>query len=89
MAELKPCPFCGGTDIRCSFKVSGRFIIQYRVAMFCNDCHTYGPRVLTIKKEHDDYRGRDAVTKDEKYEAAAAEAWNRRGEDEKRKNGRP
>ena len=81
--ELKPCPFCGGTDIRCSFKVAGRFIKQYRVAMFCNDCHAYGPRILTIKKEHDDYRGRDAVTKDERYEAEATEAWNRRAEDGK------
>ena len=80
MPELKPCPFCGGEDIRCSFKVSGRFIKQYRVAMFCNDCHTYGPRVLTIKTDPDDYRGRCLITKDEKYEAAATEAWNRRAD---------
>lgn len=85
MAELKSCPFCGGVDIRCSFKVTGRFLKQYHVAMFCNDCHTYGPRILTIKKEHDDYRGRDAVTKDEKYEAEAIEAWNKRAESEELK----
>ena len=78
MAELKPCPFCGGKDIRCSFKVKGRFLLQYQVAMYCNHCHTYGPRILTIKKEHDDYDGRRAVTNNEKYEADAIAAWNRR-----------
>lgn len=29
MAELKPCPFCGGTDIRFSVKKTGRAVIEY------------------------------------------------------------
>ena len=38
MAELKPCPFCGNTDIRYSLKITGRFDVGYHASMYCNKC---------------------------------------------------
>lgn len=47
MSELKPCPFCGGVDIRFTNKTTGGRGNQKRhVAMYCNQCNTYGKRTL-------------------------------------------
>ena len=78
MEELKSCPFCGGTDIRHSLKISGKRDIYYHSVMYCNKCHTYGPRVMSEKFDHNNYKGRYAIEKDESLKIKAIEAWNRR-----------
>lgn len=80
MNKIKPCPFCGGTDIRHSLKISGKQDIYYHSVMYCNKCHTYGPRVLSDKFNHLDYKGRYAIEKDEQLKNKAIEAWNNREE---------
>ena len=80
MTKLKPCPFCGGKDIRQSIKITGRFDVAYHVAYFCSDCHCYGARILTPKVRHNDYKGRASIETNERYRELAAEAWNRRVE---------
>ena len=83
MAELKPCPFCGGTDIRYSLKVTGHFDVRYHAAMYCNECHCYGARTLTKFVPHDYYKGRTAIENDAEVKEMAERAWNRRAEDGK------
>jgi Lar family restriction alleviation protein len=80
MDELKPCPFCGGTDIRYSLKITGHFDVRYHAAMYCNKCHCYGARTLTGTVRHDNYKGRTAIENDAAIKAEAIEAWNRRVE---------
>ena len=82
MAELKPCPFCGGAKMDVSQKVVARdhgTKVQYRVAVYCKSCNTYGPRVLTEKiKVYSEQR-----VDFEKARESAIEAWNRRAGDGK------
>lgn len=83
MAELKPCPFCGGTDIRYSLKITGHFDVRYHAAMYCNNCHCYGARTLTKTVRHEDYKGRTEIENNVEVKQNAIEAWNRRAEDGK------
>lgn len=76
--ELKPCPFCGGKDIRYSLKITGRFDVKYHASMYCNKCHCYGARTLTQSMRHNDYKGRQQIEKDENIKQQAIEKWNRR-----------
>ena len=76
--ELKPCPFCGGGDIRYSMKTTGRWATQYHATMYCNTCHCYGRRTLTKKVERGDYEGVRAVTGSQTVRQKAIDAWNRR-----------
>lgn len=70
--ELKPCPFCGSTDIRYSEKTATlNWECHYRLSYYCNKCHCYGPRFLTPPKE---YYGE--ITEEER--AKAKELWNKR-----------
>ena len=80
--ELKPCPFCGGTDIRYSLKITGHFDVRYHASMYCNVCHCYGARTLTKVVPHDDYKGRTTIEKDTVIREMAERAWNRRAEDD-------
>ena len=80
MLELKPCPFCGGEDIRYSLKVKGHRPTQYHAVMYCNSCHCYGKRTRTDKVRHDDYKGRREIQDDEDYKATAIAAWNTRAD---------
>ena len=76
---LKPCPFCGESEkIKFSLKRTGRFEVQYHAAMYCDNCHTYGPRVLTPKVKHNDYKGRAAMESNEEIRKQAKMAWNTR-----------
>lgn len=47
MEKLKPCPFCGSTNLGLSDKVT---VISYKkrrhVAIYCKKCNCYGARVL-------------------------------------------
>lgn len=78
MDDLKPCPFCSGTDIRYSLKTKGARDIQYHAVMYCNSCHCYGKRTLTRKLGRTDYADRRNVQKDTDIKQGAIEAWNTR-----------
>ena len=82
MAELKPCPFCGGTDIRYSLKITGRWEVRYHASMYCNKCHCYGARTLTEKLDCDDYKGRHHIEQDETIRQKAVDLWNTRTQKE-------
>ena len=82
MAELKPCPFCGGYDtdysqkrVQCDYGRKAR----YQGAIYCRKCNAYGRRVLSEKMIAGDYYGRSKVT--DGLRKKAIEAWNRRAED--------
>lgn len=77
--NAKPCPFCGGTDIRLSLKKTGRFETYYHATLHCYNCRTFGPRVLSEKiNSTSQYIGRYIVEKDNELEARAINAWNER-----------
>ena len=48
--ELKPCPFCGGKDIRFSNKTASAGKNRH-VMMYCNNCHAYGARTVIPMKD--------------------------------------
>ena len=77
LENMIPCPFCGGTKIKYSLKTAGRFERYYHAQFYCNDCHTYGPRVNSEKVE-DSYLGRVAVERDDELMQLAKDAWNKR-----------
>lgn len=76
--ELKPCPFCGSTDIRYSLKITGCFAVRYHASMYCNKCHCYGARTLTENVSQYDYKGRTNIEQDETIKQKAIEKWNTR-----------
>ena len=67
MAELKPCPFCGGTDIR-------KLTTLFDCNIWCSECRGAIHRDNYIKRDSLAETLVDAETK-------AVEAWNRRAED--------
>ena len=90
MAELKPCPFCGGTKLKVDRKsrLAGRNGLDMRV-----DMHTYSVRCNTCHARGGAAGGRviytpwtrcapppDWATTDKALEEKAIEAWNRRGD---------
>ncbi len=51
--NLKPCPFCGGEEIRYSNKTVGdsqnytkNIYGRRKVSLYCTSCKTYGPRLI-------------------------------------------
>ena len=83
MAELKPCPFCGGTKLKIDQKKSStrkwnketsRLEKLTVVTVRCNQCHTRGP---TTSMYADVY---DRPTR--LLEKAAIKAWNTRTQKE-------
>ena len=81
--KLKPCPFCGSTDIKYSLKITGHFDVRYHASMYCNKCHCYGARTLTKSIRHNDYKGRHQIEADESIRKQAEEAWNRRADNDR------
>ena len=84
MAELKPCPFCGGTKLKVDQKTSSssKWNSEKRmldklivVTVRCNRCHTRGPTTSLW--------GNWIDNPIETLGGAAIEAWNRRAEDGK------
>lgn len=74
-----PCPFCDSPDIHYSTKsVNSRDTTQIKAACFCNNCHAYGPRVLSSPIKRTDYKGRDDIMKNPEIKALAIEKWNTR-----------
>jgi hypothetical protein len=75
--ELKPCPYCGGKDIRFSIKTTTIYYERaYHFTMYCWDCNCYGPRVLHKCGRH--IYNRSELEKSVDFYTQAAEAWNRR-----------
>ena len=73
--ELKPCPYCGGEDIRYSLKTgTSDFKRIYHAAMYCFNCHCYGTRVLIKNPEANRYD----VERNEQYRKLAENKWNER-----------
>ena len=74
MADLKPCPFCGFTDINFDYKYfhKSRCAVDFLVYLECQCC---GAKT----------RSQFAASEDEESvtaaEARAINAWNRRAED--------
>ena len=92
MNELKPCPFCGGENIKMMHKDIG-FIgwngfgakkIKYQSYAMCNKCYSKGAPA-TCEYEVDTERGRAVL---EENDQKAATAWNRRAEDTEAKRRR-
>lgn len=76
METAKPCPFCGGSNIKFSFKVASRKRTSavYHACMYCNDCKASSPRILAhIATEN--YR---LLETDESFRKQALELWNKR-----------
>ena len=86
MVKLKPCPFCGSTDIRYSLKITGHFDVRYHASMYCNKCHCYGARTLTESVSHNDYKGRHYIEQDETIKQKAIEACNTRSPEKEANN---
>ena len=90
MAELKPCPFCGGTKLKIERKsrLAGWNGLDMRVEMHtysvrCNICHARGGAVGgRVMNERFTRCAQlpDWATTDNALEEKAIEAWNRRGD---------
>lgn len=90
MAELKPCPFCGGTKLKVERKsrLAGWNGLDMRVEMHtysvrCNTCHARGGAVGGRVMNDPWTRCAqipDWATTDKYLEAKATEAWNRRAD---------
>ena len=86
--EIKPCPFCGSTNIDFSSKTSSSSTGRtYHVVVYCKKCRAYGPRVLVrccdIPEEANKPQYLQLVNlKDGKYSQMAKdkaiEKWNER-----------
>lgn len=74
--KIKPCPFCKSNRIQFSSKTTGnnRRKIQRHIAMYCEDCHCYGPRTIVTLAENESYKD---IT-NEKYQNIAISSWNKR-----------
>lgn len=87
--NTKPCPFCDSTDIHYSTKsVNNNGICIIHAACFCNNCNTYGPRVLSkhinrtnyTERElvRNSYTERELVRNSSELKNQAIEKWNTR-----------
>ena len=77
MAELKPCPFCGGTKLKIDSKRTYNYSLEHcSVTVRCMKCHARSP-VVGINLPRGQYNEREIC------EGAVVEAWNRRAEDGK------
>lgn len=76
MKEVKPCPFCGGSNIKFSFKVASRKRISatYHACMYCDDCKASSPRVL-VHVSTENFR---LNANEDTFKEQALEQWNRR-----------
>lgn len=72
---LKPCPFCGGTNIELSIKRT-KYPFWY-TAMYCANCNCYGARTkVTVSGK--EYVTRDDIVNSENTKQIAISTWNRR-----------
>ena len=73
MSELKPCPFCGGSDVRYSIKTVG---VGYHAAFYCNYCHCYGPGYIA----RGPFENRNEIERNEHTKRWARNLWNKRAD---------
>ena len=66
MLELKPCPFCGGDNVRFEATVCNAIVL-------CADCRIYGPDSDRFFDIRDDFENYETLRKDK-----AISLWNRR-----------
>lgn len=89
MAELKPCPFCGGTKLKLDSKQTkagytgiDALVQQETYSVRCNVCHARGGSAggKVIHSRLDVYRNNMPkwATTAEELRQKAIEAWNRR-----------
>ena len=92
MAELKPCPFCGGTKLKVDGCVKttnfskNRGLDEARFSVRCNKCHARGGTQSGYTRNgfyslSED--GEKLLESGEQIRARAIEAWNRRAGDGK------
>ena len=76
MQYVKPCPFCGSSNIKFSCKVVNikRTSSTYHVCMYCDDCKASSPRVLA----HITVGNYRLLDTDESFKEQALELWNKR-----------
>lgn len=74
LRKINNCPFCSSDKLDISIKTSGRWERYYHVAVYCKNCHCYGPRVIA---HVDNYR---KVTDADKNDAI--KLWNREEENQ-------
>lgn len=76
METVKPCPFCGGSNIKFSFKVASRKRTSavYHACMYCNNCKASSPRILAHIATGN-YR---LLETDESFRKQDLELWNKR-----------
>lgn len=77
--KLKPCPFCGGEDIKYSLKTTRiSYKRKYHASFYCNSCHVYGPRTISDEIGNDIYGCRSQAENDKTLKKTALEKWNDR-----------
>lgn len=76
MENMKPCPFCGGTNIELSVSVAirKRDTATFHCAMTCSNCKAKGPRYLFKTYDHN----RSNLENNEEIRVEAAKLWNNR-----------
>lgn len=71
---MKSCPFCKKNDIKFSVTTTQiAFKRAWHLAMYCNNCHCYGPRVLVHQEGS---MSRHTLQRDPQYRNMAEQAWN-------------
>ena len=75
MTEPKPCPFCGGTNLKIDSKRTFQYVGETHcsVSIRCMKCHARSP-VVGINMPYGQFNEREIC------ERAVTEAWNRRVE---------
>lgn len=77
MAELKPCPFCGGeAKFFCKTSTVRGVTRGWEFGIFCSKCDVTTPRTNYRLEVQFEYYGELHTIIDERLEAI--EAWNRR-----------
>lgn len=70
----KVCPFCGSDSLGISTTTGSHC---YYKAVYCKNCHTYGPRVR-IAANTADYSNRYNIEHDDSTDQQAINKWNNR-----------
>lgn len=80
MQNIKPCLFCGGSNIKFSSKVASRkrTSATYHICMYCDDCKASSPRVLV----HVSTENFKLIDNEDTFKEQVIVLWNKRSNDE-------